>query len=462
MRLDGIDALFSDAIPATAAQTTVVAPIIVCNEEYRFLVLEQLQGVGRNAERVLLEPASRNTAPALTLAALAAAQGDRDPILVVMPADHVIRDLERFRATVVSALQLALEGKIVTFGIVPKRPETGYGYIRKGLEVSSPGGAEGFAIEAFVEKPDRTAALSYVSSGGYFWNSGLFVMLASVWLEAIARYSPGISDACRMASERGRADGEFFRFDRAAFDGCPSDSIDYAVMEPLTRMADGSEEGLAPIRAAVVPMDVGWSDVGAWPALLELGKPDTDGNVVLGDVYGHDTHDSILFSEHRFLAAIGVRDVIAVETADAVLIVQKDHSQDVRKVVEWLNGQGREEGRIHRRVYRPWGTYERLDTGDRFQVKRVTVKPEAALSLQMHHHRAEHWVVVRGTAKVTRGTEEFLLSENESTYIPLGVRHRLENPGKVPLEIIEVQSGPYLGEDDIVRFEDQYRRENDA
>jgi mannose-1-phosphate guanylyltransferase/mannose-6-phosphate isomerase len=377
-----------------------------------------------------------------------------------MPADHVIHDLGRFQETVLKGIPLAMEGRIVTFGVVPDRPETGYGYIHRGKALGDETGAGGYVLEAFVEKPDRDTAAAYLAAGTYFWNSGLFMMRASVWLEAIACYQPEIARACREAWEKGHGDGNFFRVERSAFEACPANSIDYAVMEKIA--ANETENGQSPFGCAVLPLDAGWSDIGAWPALLEVNVPNTQGNVLHGDVYAHGVQNSLLISEHRFLAAVGVRDVIAVETADAVLVMHKDHSQEVRRVVDWLKTAGREEGQIHRRVYRPWGYYERLDQGERFQVKRLLVKPGAMLSLQMHHHRAEHWVVVRGTAKVTRNGEEFLLTENQSTYISLGVTHRLENPGKVPLEIIEVQSGSYLGEDDIVRFEDRYHREKEG
>ena len=356
----------------------------------------------------------------------------------------------------------AIAVHIVTFGIVPTRPETGYGYIRRGDAIDTVAADEpGYAIDAFVEKPGRHAAESYVSSGKYLWNSGLFMMRVSVWLDAVSRYRKPILDACQRAFDGGRDDGAFFRVDRDAFVGCPSDSIDYAVMERLTasqlKPATDGREG-APIRAAVLPLDAGWSDIGSWPALLELNNRDEHGNVLQGDAYAPGSTDSLVIGKHRLVVALGVKDTVVVETPDAVLVAPQEKCQDVKKVVEWLKAEGREEGKSHRRVYRPWGAFEQLDAGDRFQVKRLTVKPGASLSLQMHHHRAEHWIVVRGTAKVTRADEEFLLTENESTYIPLGVRHRLENPGAVELEVIEVQSGSYLGEDDIVRFEDRYDR----
>jgi mannose-1-phosphate guanylyltransferase/mannose-6-phosphate isomerase len=429
------------------ADRAVANPIVICNEEHRFLVAEQLRLLGRDAARIVLEPAGRNTAPALTAAALLAAAGGGDPILLMMPADHAIRDLDRFRDAVATGAALAARGSLVTFGIVPDRPETGYGYIATGDAVD--GGAARH-IDAFVEKPDTATACQYVESGKYLWNAGIFMMRATVWIEAIRAFRPDILTAVEQAVARALADGGFLHLDRQSFTQCPADSVDYAVMEKITRQAA--------FTAAVVPLDAGWSDVGAWSSLWDISARDADGNVVKGDVCAIDSADSMLVAEHRFLAALGCDGMVVVETADAVMVAPRSRAQDVKKVVEWLKARGREERISHRRVYRPWGSYEGIDAGDRFQVKRITVKPGGKLSLQMHHHRAEHWIVVRGTAQVTRGDEVFLLSENQSTYIPLGVRHRLENPGTIPLEIIEVQSGPYLGEDDIVRFEDVYKR----
>ena len=449
-RLEGLDA---------AGQSVHVAePIVVCNEEHRFLIAEQLRESGRKAQSILLEPLARNTAPALTLAALAASRGVADPVLLVMPADHVISDAAAFHRAVLTASAAADRGMIATFGVVPYRPETGYGYIERGaaLEgVAPPGAPAPHLLAAFVEKPDRATAESYLASGRYLWNSGMFVVKSSVWLAAVERYQPGIAAACRGAFEAARSDADFCRVDAGVFESCPSDSIDYAVMEPLAR---DSAAGQAVAPCVVVPLQAGWSDVGAWSSLWEISRADDHGNVVRGDVYAFDTRDSLVLSEHRFVATVGLRDAVVIETPDAVLVADRGHAQDVKKVVDWLRLRRRDEGRTHRRVYRPWGSYESLDAGDRFQVKRLRLHPGAAISLQMHHHRAEHWIVVRGTAMVTRGEERFLLTENQSTYIPIGVTHRLENTGKVPLEIIEVQSGSYLGEDDIVRFEDRYDR----
>ncbi len=429
------------------AASLTARSIVVCNEEYRFLTAEQLRQIGRGTSLLILEPVGRNTAPALTLAALAV---DGDPVLLVMPADHVVKDVAAFQAAMAFGVPYATAGAVVTFGIVPDRPETGFGYIRAVATMGDKGNPAR-RIEAFAEKPDVATAERYLASGEYWWNSGLFMMRASVWLTAIGRYRPDILAACELAHTRGKPDQDFFRVDKAAFTACPSDSIDYAVME---KIASG-ESGIA---AVVVPMSAGWSDVGAWDALWQVVDKDADGNAVRGDVMLHDTRNSMVVADGRLVACLGVDDLVIVETADAVMVAHRDKTQEVKGIVARLKAAKRSEARAHRKVCRPWGWYDSVDGGDRFQVKRIVVKPGATLSLQMHHHRAEHWVVVRGTAKVTRGEDTFLVSENESTYIPLGVRHRLENPGMVPLEIIEVQSGTYLGEDDIVRFDDAYGR----
>ena len=429
---------------AVAGQDLTVLPaMVVCNEDHRFLVAEQLRSSDAPQGAIVLEPVGRNTAPALTAAALQVSEGGQDPLLLVMPADHLIGDTAAFGRAVQVAAGLASEGRLVTFGIVPDSPETGYGYIRRGAEISS--GA--FELDAFVEKPDRATAEQYLASGDYLWNSGMFMMRASVWLAEIERHRGDILAACRTAMQGTQTDGDFVRLDRAAFENCPGDSIDYAVMEKIAAPA-----------AAVVALDADWSDIGAWSALWEVGDQDAAGNVVRGDIVVEDSRNSLLYSQHRLLAVVGVDDLVVVETPDAVLIAHKDRTQDVRAITDILKRQERQELEFHRCVHRPWGSYESVDSGPRFQVKRLTVKPGATLSLQMHHHRAEHWIVVSGTARVTRGDDVFMLSENESTYIPLGTRHRLENPGTIPLEIIEVQSGSYLGEDDIVRFEDVYQR----
>ena len=415
----------------------VADSLLVCNEEHRFLIAEQLRQLGKTPADIILEPVGRNTAPALTLAALTLLKtAPDDELMLVMPADHVIQDNKKFHAAVREGIALAEKGQLVTFGIVPATPETGYGYIKKG---------DGNEVAAFVEKPDAETAGRYLASGEYLWNSGMFMMLASVWLDELNRFHPAMLEACKAAYEQGRRDGEFFRVNAQAFGSCQSNSIDYAVMEETDK-------------AAVVALDAGWSDIGAWSSLWEASERDSQGNVVQGDVYAHATQNTLLISQHRFLAAVGLNDIIVIETPDAVLVAHKKHAQDVKEVVNRLKSDKRSEYQTHRRVYRPWGSYEGIDAGPRFQVKRLMVNPGAALSLQMHHHRAEHWIVVKGTARVTRGDEVFMLTENQSTYIPLGTTHRLENPGNIALEIIEVQSGSYLGEDDIVRFEDRYNR----
>jgi mannose-1-phosphate guanylyltransferase/mannose-6-phosphate isomerase len=416
--------------------------VYVCNEEHRFLLAEQITDLGKTPATIILEPEGRNTAPALTLAALFLAEEDPESMMVVMPADHVIRDGEAFVEAVVKGCPRAGEGSLVTFGVVPDAAETGYGYIKRDGELA---GGDAWKVARFVEKPDEPTAERYVAEGDYYWNSGIFLMRTDQWLREIGEHRPDILDNCRAAMLQGARDTDFYRVRRETFLDCPSDSIDYAVMEKTRH-------------AVVVPISTGWSDVGAWSALWKVCPHDEAGNVVQGDVLISDTHNALLVAEHRCLATVGLDDVIVVETADAVLVASKDRAQDVKNIVAQLKDRNREECRVHRRVYRPWGSYEGMDAGDRFQVKRLTVKPGASLSLQMHHHRAEHWVVVKGMARVTCGDQIFNLHENESTYIPVGERHRLENPGNIPLEVIEVQSGSYLGEDDIVRFEDVYDR----
>ena len=429
------------------AASLSVEPIVVCNEEYRFITAEQLRSCGCESHRILLEPSGRNTAPALTLAALLAHDDGDDPLLLVMPADHVVRDLPAFQGAIDAGVAAAQAGAVVTFGIVPDQPETGYGYIRVDGERAD--GSR--SIAAFVEKPDLETAEAYVASGEYLWNSGLFMMRASVWLKAIDAFNPEMAAACRRAYADAVRDVDFVRVDKDAFLESPSDSIDYAVMEKLA----GSGLG---IEGVVVPMAAGWSDVGAWEALWQVADKDDDTNVTHGDVILEDCSGTLVFADSRLVAGVGLDDVVVVETPDAVLVARKDRTQDVKKIVARLKAEQRSQASAHRKVHRPWGNYDSIDNGERFQVKRIVVKPGGRLSLQMHHHRAEHWIVVSGTAMVTRGEERFLLSENQSTYIPLGVTHRLENPGKLPLEMIEVQSGSYLGEDDIVRFEDTYGR----
>ncbi|MDO8788850.1 MAG: mannose-1-phosphate guanylyltransferase/mannose-6-phosphate isomerase [Sulfuritalea sp.] len=428
------------------------APIIVSNQEYRFVTAEQLRQLGLAAWTLLLEPAGRNTAPALTAAALYATHDGADPVLLATPADHHVRNAEVFRAAVLRGLPEAEAGAVVTFGIVPDRPETGYGYIE--TRVGAGDTARGAAVElvAFREKPDALTAQTYATDGRHFWNSGIFMLRASAWIKAIGHFAPEILGACRKAVDAAHDDGDFVRLDAAAFAASPADSIDYAVMEKLPAATE------LDIPCRVIPLDVGWSDVGAWDALWQAIDRDADDNAVKGDVWLEDSHGNLVIAEHGLVACIGCEDMVVVETADAVLIAPKARTQEVKRIVSRLKAAGRSEVDLHRKVHRPWGWYDSIDNGERFQVKRIVVRPGATLSLQMHHHRAEHWVVVCGTAKVIRGNDTILLGENESTYIPLGVKHRLENPGQVPLEIIEVQSGSYLGEDDIVRFEYNYGR----
>ena len=423
-----------------------VPPLVICNGEHRFLAAQQLHEVGIAGARLVLEPAGRNTAPALTLAALAA---DAQAILLAMPADHIVNHAERLHQAVASAWPLAREGAMVTFGIVANRPETGYGYIQKGLAMD---GTDAFAIQSFEEKPSLELAQSYIASGNYLWNSGLFMVRADQWLKAMAALQPAMLQACRTAMDRSSRDMDFIRPHGETFAACPADSIDYAVMEHLP-----GNDALG-IPARVVPLDAGWSDLGAWDALWDVLPHDDQGNAHAGQTLSINTRDSLLFSETRLVAAVGVENLVVVETADAILVADKFKTQDVKKIVAELKAQKRSLASTHRKVHRPWGWYDSIDDGPRFQVKRIVVNPGARLSLQMHHHRAEHWIVVKGTAQVTNGDKTFLLGENESTFIPLGHVHRLVNPGKVPLEIIEVQSGSYLGEDDIVRFEDNYGR----
>lgn len=424
-------------------------PLLVCNEEHRFVVAEQMRLLGKQG-KVLLEPFGRNTAPALTLAALWVLEQGDDPVLVVMPADHVILDGAVFRETVKKAALLAENGFAVTFGITPDCAETGYGYIQQGSLL--PGDSGAFKLAGFVEKPNRETAQTYLDSGDFLWNSGLFVMRASTWVNALGLCRPDILEACRAALQGVTADGDFVRLDRAAFEKCPSDSIDYAVMERLTSGQADLPESL------VIPLSAGWSDVGAWDALWKVLPKCSAGNATRGDVLLEDCYDTLVVSESRLVACIGVSNLVVVETDDAILVAHHDATQDVKKIVDRLKADKRSVAQWHRKVFRPWGWYDGVDSGERFQVKRIGVKPGASLSLQMHHHRAEHWIVVSGTARVSKGEEVFLVTENQSTYIPLGVKHRLENPGIVPLEMIEVQSGSYLGEDDIIRFEDTYGR----
>jgi len=417
------------------------APSIICNEDHRFMVAEQLRQLTVKNASILLEPVGRNTAPAIALAALNATRNGQDPVMLVLAADHFIADQSAFQQAVKEAEELALQDKLVTFGIVPTQPETGYGYIQRGSALPE----QGYQVARFVEKPDSATAQGYLDSGDNYWNSGMFMFKASVYLQALQEFRPDILDACKHAFEAGSQDLDFVRVDAAAFADCPDDSIDYAVMEKTQD-------------AAVIPLYAGWSDIGSWSALWEIGTKDEQGNVCKGDVLNIGSSNSLVYAESKLVATVGVDNLVVVETKDAVLVAHKDRVQDVKKVVEAIKNDGRHEHMNHREVYRPWGVYDSIENGERYQVKRITVKPGAKLSVQMHHHRAEHWVVVSGTARVTNGDKTFLVTENESTFIPIGEVHALENPGKIPLELIEVQSGSYLGEDDIVRFEDKYGR----
>ena len=433
-RLEGID------LPGGVGQ-----PVVVCNESHRFLVAEQLRERGVKPQAIVLEPFGRNTAPAIAVAALAVTRTvgvGSDPVLLVLPADHVIRNVKAFQSAVAIGNEAALQGNLVTFGIVPHAPETGFGYIRRG---DGPGPS--YVVRQFVEKPNRETAQRYVDSGEYFWNSGMFMFRASVFLDELRTHAPTMHAACDAAIRAAKGDLDFTRLPNEEFASCPSDSIDYALMEKTAK-------------AVVVPLDAGWSDVGSWSALHDAIPGDELDNVRIGDVLATDTEGCYLQSTSRLVATVGLKDHVVVETKDAVLVAPKDRVQDVKLLVNELKKQGRYETSLHRQVYRPWGSYDSIDAGDRFQVKRLVVNPGATLSLQLHHHRAEHWVVVSGTARITRDDEVFLLEENQSTYIPVGAKHRIENPGKIPLHIIEVQSGTYLGEDDIVRFEDKYGRED--
>jgi mannose-1-phosphate guanylyltransferase len=427
------------------------APLVICNEEHRFSVAEQFRANNIANSGIILEPVGRNTAPAIALAAFKAVQGGNDPLLLVLAADHVITDEAAFCQSVNQACVHANASKLVTFGIVPTSPETGYGYIKRGelvIDVTveqEQNITESFRVSEFVEKPDAKTAECYVDCGDYYWNSGMFLFKASRYLEELKTHRPDIYQACEKAMADIQSDADFVRVNKEAFEACPDESVDYAVMEKTSQ-------------AVVVPMDCGWSDVGSWSALWEIENKDESGNVCRGDVINIDTSNSYINAQEKLVAVIGLDDVVVVETKDAILVSKKSDVQKVKNIVNHLKAEDRSEFKSHREVYRPWGKYDSVDSSDRFQVKRITVKPGAKLSVQMHHHRAEHWVVVSGTAKVTNGDKTILLTENQSTYIPIGVIHSLENPGKVELELIEVQSGSYLGEDDIVRFEDKYGR----
>ncbi len=415
------------------------APIAVCNEDHRFMMAEQLREIDISPNAIILEPLGRNTAPAVALAALTAIS--EDDVLLILPADHVIEDVVAFQYAVNQAKTLAEQGYLVTFGIVPTEPETGYGYIKRSTENVGPA----YTVASFVEKPNLETAQRYLKSGDYYWNSGMFAFKASSFLSELQKFNPVMLEKCQQALKRAQIDMDFVRLDKEIFATCPSDSIDYAVMEKTEK-------------AVVIPMDAAWNDVGSWSALWEVTEKDASGNAIIGDVFTVDTQNSFIHAHSKLVTVVGLSDVVVVETDDAVIIAAKDRVQDFKDIVDQLKSQGRVEADIHRKAYRPWGHYDLVDTGERHQTKRIVVKPGAKLSLQKHHHRAEHWVVVKGTALITKGDEQILITENESTYIPLGIVHCLENPGVIPLEIVEVQSGSYLGEDDIIRFNDVYGR----
>ena len=435
--------LLQDTVNRLQGLKDLEPAVIICNEEYRFMVAEQARVTSVGASAIILEPIGRNTAPAIALAAFNAVQTDEDAVLLVLPADHDIKNIEAFHAAIESGLEQALNNRFVTFGIVPDSPETGYGYIKAS---GSPGVNEVAAIDQFVEKPGFETAAKYIDEGGYYWNSGMFMFKASEYLKALQTFVPEIYEASLNAINVAKRDLDFIRVGVEEFKACPSNSIDYAVMEKVSN-------------AVVIPVDIGWSDVGSWSALHEIGDKDQYNNILIGDVETVSTKNSYVRSEHKLVATLGVEDLIIVDTDDALLVANKNRVHDIKEIIETLSKADRQEIVLHKRVCRPWGCYQGIDDSDRFQVKRITVNPGAVLSLQMHHHRAEHWIIVSGTAKVTKGDDVFTLSENESTYIPLGAKHRLENIGKIPLELIEVQTGSYLGEDDIVRFDDVYGRE---
>ncbi|NOT11346.1 MAG: mannose-1-phosphate guanylyltransferase/mannose-6-phosphate isomerase [Methylococcaceae bacterium] len=431
--------MLQETVRRLAGVANLKSPIAVCNEDHRFMMAEQLWEIGVKPSAIILEPVGKNTAPAVAMAALSALS--EEDVLLVLPADHVIGDLMAFHQAIEQAATLAEQGFLVTFGIVPNAPETGYGYIKRDTVQLG----EAYRVASFVEKPDLETAKRYLESGDYFWNSGMFAFTAGIFLKELEKFNPQMLAVCRQALKSAKVDMDFVRLDKTIFSACPSDSIDYTIMEKTDK-------------AVVIPLDADWNDVGSWSALWDVTDKDSFGNAVSGDVLTVDTKNSYIYSENKLVAVIGVEDLIVVETKDAVMIAAKDRVQEVKQVVDQLKKLGRSEADIHRKVYRPWGHYDSVDSGERHQTKRIVVKPGAKLSVQKHHHRAEHWVVVKGTALVAKGDEKILITENESIYIPLGVVHCLENPGVIPLEIVEVQSGSYLGEDDIVRYGDQYGR----
>ena len=438
----GKESLFQLTLERLINLPNCATPRIICNEEHRFIIAEQARELGMKPSSILLEPLARNTAPAATLAALQMlSEGKSDGLMLILPSDHVIANPDAFYEAVNAATIPASHGYLVTFGIVPTHPETGYGYIKSATKLTE----QSFNVARFVEKPDLAAAKSYLASGNYFWNSGMFLIKASIYIEEVSKHSPAILEACKAALQQTQSDLDFCRIDAKAFANCPSDSIDYAIMEKTER-------------AALVPLDANWNDVGAWPAVWEVLKRDSNGNAHQGDVFIESSQNSYVHADHRLVSLLGVEDLMVIETSDAVLVAHKNHAQDVKKIVERLKKAGRTESDTHRKVFRPWGSYDAVDEGARFKVKHITVKPCERLSLQLHHKRTEHWVVVSGTAKVTVGDDIKILTADQSIYIPVGTVHCLENPGKDPLDLIEVQTGAYLGEDDIVRLDDRYGR----
>jgi mannose-1-phosphate guanylyltransferase/mannose-6-phosphate isomerase len=434
--------MLQDTITRLTGSPDIDHVMVICNDDYRFMVAEQVKETDISSNEIILEPTGRNTAPAIALAAFNAVREDDDPVLLVLPADHVIADVDTFQSALQIGKQQSEAGKLVTFGIVPDAPETGFGYIKAHTEGSDD---KFYQVDQFVEKPDTETAEHYIADGHYYWNSGMFMFKASTYLDALKQHSPEIYDATHAAFNAAERDSDFVRVGKDEFEACPSDSIDYAIMEKVDN-------------AVVIPVDIGWSDVGSWSALHDVGDVDDQGNTLIGDVKSGLTSNSYVRANNRLVVTLGVDNMIVVDTDDALLVANRDNVQDIKSIVDELSSENREEVHLHKCVYRPWGHYQGIDMGPHYQVKRITVSPGAAISLQLHHHRSEHWIVVSGTARVTRGEEEFIISENESTYIPLGHKHRLENIGKIPLRLIEVQTGSYLGEDDIVRFEDIYGR----
>lgn len=444
LALVGKNTLLQETILRLNGLTELSPPLVICNENHRFLVAEQLRQLEISPISIILEPIGRNTAPAAAVAALTSLNHDTDPLLLILPADHIIANAQAFREAVTAGIPLAQTNYLVTFGINPTRPETGYGYIQAKQKIND---SQALSVQQFVEKPDLETAQQYLHAGHYYWNSGMFLFKASTYLNELEQFASDIFGACRQAVNNAIEDMDFLRVDVSSFKACPSNSIDYAVMEQTES-------------AVVIPLDADWSDVGAWSSLWEISPQDDENNVIIGDVITENVTSSYLRAEHRLIAAIGLENLIVVETSDAILIAHQDSVQDVKKIVSQLKAAQRNEALLHRKVYRPWGSYEIVDDESRYQVKHIIVNPGASLSLQMHYHRSEHWVIVKGTAQITRNEETFLLGENQSTYIPFGTKHRLTNPGKLPLEIIEIQSGSYLGEDDIIRYDDVYGRHN--